>query len=335
MSYIPIMKYKERVDMTAYEKHDINSNDVTPMIEVFHEDKLPLNKIDGDKTFYLGILFDRNMKFQEAVDYFIDAQNIFSNMIPVINGDYNFDEKKETIKAFKKLSANFTKIAFKFNNIKSMYLHQNLENIMLMYDDILDADIFLDVDYAYKYQPSVIVDYVDNAINILHKTIDDELENFIIAGSIVKVTSAAYKSLEDNNNTPQIVENNLLQAFPMLLAKYDNIKYADYTIDEKHVFTDDETSAMSFYPMVKHTLKDGKIAVYKSNSLRDFTKYKEIASLIYHQPYYNSSHCEGCEYVSSIVKKQEAGKGTGNPTTWKLNSMIHHIRTMGELLGHS
>lgn len=334
MSYIPIMKYKERVDISAYEKHGLNDKETIPMIEVFQSDKFPLAKINGDKIFYLGILFERNMNFKDAVDAFINSKDTFPNMIPVINSDYSFDDKKTTIRSFKQLVDAFPKIAFKFNNIKSLYIHENLENIMLMHDDIETADIFLDLDYAYKFQPSAIAMYVKNAIQTIHKAIDDNINNFIIAGSIIKVTSSSYQSIESNSNNPEIVENALLTAFYSLKQEFTSMKYADYTIDEKHVFTDDETSAMSFYPMVKYTLTDGKIAVYKSDSLRDFNKYKTIAGLIYSRPDYNSDHCEGCGYISSIVHGNEAGKGTGSPTTWKIHSMIHHIRTMGILLYH-
>lgn len=334
MSYIPIMKYKERVDISAYDKHGLNDKETIPMIEVFQEDKFPLVKINGDKVFYLGILFERNMKFKDAVEAFIQSKDTFPNMIPVINGDYSFDDKKATIKAFRKLTDTFGRIAFKFNNIKSMYIHDNLENIMLMYDEIQYADIFLDLDYAYKFQPSAIVDHVQNAIQVLRKSIDEELSRFIIAGSIIKITSSSYTAFEDNNNDPQIVENPLLIAFRSLKVEYENMKYSDYTIDEKHVFTEDETSAMAFYPMVKFTLPDGKIAVYKSNSLKDFNKYKTIASLIHRRPDYIGTHCEGCQYIESIVNGTEGGKGTGSPTTWKIHSMIHHIRTMADLLYH-
>lgn len=332
MSYIPIMKYKERVDISAYEKHGLNDKETTPMIEVFQSDKFPLAKINGDKKFYLGILFERNMNFKDAVDAFINSKELFPNMIPVINSDYSFDDKKMTIRAFKQLIDIFPKIAFKFNNIKSLYIHENLENIMLMYDGIETADIFLDLDYAYKFQPSAIAMYVKNAIQTIHKAIDDNINNFIIAGSIIKVTSSSYQSIESNSNNPEIVENALLNAFRLLKQEFPSMKYADYTIDEKHVFTDDDTSAMSFYPMVKYTLNDGKIAVYKSDSLRGFDKYKIIAGLIQSRTDFNVEHCEGCFYITSIVYGAEGGKGTGNPTTWKIHSMIHHIRTMADLL---
>lgn len=335
MSYIPIMKYKERVDISAYDKHELNDKETIPMIEVFQEDKFPLGKINGDKIFYLGILFERNMKFKDAVEFFLQTKDTFPNMIPVINSDYSFDDKKATIKAFKQLEEAFPeKIAFKFNNIKSLYIHENLENIMLMHDEIETADIFLDLDYAYKFQPSAIVMHVENAIDIIRKSIDENINNFIIAGSIIKVTSSSYTAFEDNNNDPQIVENPLLIAFWSLKSEYENMKYADYTIDEKHVFTEDETSAMAFYPMVKFTLPDGKIAIYKSNSLKNFNKYKTIAGLIYRRPEYSNEHCEGCQYIESIVNGTEGGKGTGSPTTWKIHSMIHHIRTMADLLYH-
>ena len=334
MSYVPILKYKERVDMSAYIKHDMNDKDITPMIEVFQSEKFPLDKINDDKRFYLGILFESSMKFYDAVNHFIAAKELFPNMIPVINSDYNFDSKKETFRAFQKLTRSFENIAFKFNNIKSFYMHQNLESIMLMYDKIAESDIFLDIDYAYKYSATSIMDYMQQSIKVIRDSVDEGIDKFIVTGSIIRVTSSYYSTIDENGGRPAIIQNNLLDAFSMMRAKYPYLKYADYTIDEKHVFTSDESTATSFYPMVKYTIPSGEIAVYKSGTLRGFDDYKDIAAMISSESYFNTAHCAGCRYVTSIVNGTEGGKGTGSPTTWKLNSMIHHIATMGELLSN-
>jgi len=335
MNYIPILKYKERIDIKSYIDLDMDNKDITPLIELFQIENIEMKKIAQQKPFYLSILVDNNMRFKTAVEVYIEALKFHTNIIPVINSDYNYDSKKDTFKAAKKLFKTFDKIALKVNGIDQLYIRENLENILLsIVDDYKKIEIFLDIDYAYKHTTNSMVEYFSDAIDYFLDEIDDDILNFSIAGSIVKVSSIGLGSFEDSEDGCNYIHNHLLGAYHILKDKYKklNIKYSDYTIDEKHMFTDDMNGGGSFYPSVKYTLENGNICIYKSRELSEFGKYIDIAKIIHNRADYSSTHCTGCKYVNDIVLGNTNGKGTGNPSTWKTNMISHHIIRLSELL---
>ena len=73
--------------------------------------------------------------------------------------------------------------------------------------------------------------------------------------------------------------------------------------------------------------------VYKSNCIREFKKYPEIANEIFNSnEYLGEDHCCGCQYIKDTIDENIGGKNTGSPATWKTNMMTHHITVMANLL---
>jgi len=334
MNYIPIFKYKERIDIKAYTLVNMNEKEeYVPLVELFLEEKIEMKQIDSKKKFYLSMLIEKNMQFHNAVDYFIDIASAHENIIPVINSDYNYDNKKLSFKYAKKLFKKFEKVAIKINGIKDIFIRENFENILLsVIDDYENLDVFLDIDFAYNYTREQMIEYFGNAINYFLDEIDDEIRTFIISGSIVKVSSIGLDDFhaEDRCNT---IKNNMLLAYYELKKIFPelNIKYSDYTIDEKYMFIDD-IGGGNFYPAVKYTKNNGDICIYKSPNITEFKDYIKIAKMIESETFFSKSHCCGCEYISDIANSRTDGKGTGNPSTWKTRMMCHHVETMYKLL---
>ena len=334
MNYIPILKYKDRIDMSAYTTLNLNQKDITPLVELFQSEKIEMQKIDKEKEFFLSMLVDKNMKFKHAVDYFEEAKLYHPNLIPVINSDYNFEPKKDSFKAAKKFFHENKKIGIKINGIDNLFMRDTFENIlMLMVDDYSELHVFLDIDFAYKYNQSDLVEHFSNAIDYFTHEIDNSIINFSLAGSVVRVSSIGLETFDGDKTEYNKKTNNLLRTYYELIEKYQhlNISYSDYTIDEKYMFTDDSGGG-SFYPSAKFTNKEGDFCIYKSDSLSEFSKYKDIASIIKKNPDYTIEHCDGCKYIDDIDMGRKDGKGTGNPSTWKINMMIHHIYTMIKIL---
>ena len=215
-----------------------------------------------------------------------------------------------------------------------------MELALIMLDKIESATFFLDVDYAYKI-PSV-----DRLKNIFTSTIDrvksmigDEINKFVLCGSIVPIQSSSFLSYEDEEDNNNIgannIENILYRTYHNMLNNNNGLElyYSDYTIDEKSALLDDNILITTFYPVVKYTLKNGDIMVLKSSGKRDFDTYPEIAKKIIRSgEYLSQNHCEGCEYIKTIAKGNGSGNSTGTPATWKLNMITHHITTMATLL---
>lgn len=336
MKYIPILKYKERIDMSSYEKLDINSNtEVVPLIEVFQQDKISMDKISIDKKFYCSILTERNLDFEFAVDLFIEAKNYHQNLIPVINSDYRFKSrsKKELVKCAKKLYSNFDEVALKINGINKFYLPDELENILFFVEDFSKLTVFLDIDFAFKYEQSSMIKSYTTAIDEIHKRIDEEITNFVLCGSIVSISSAGLKTFDEDDEEHNLRKNELLRVFKLFEGTYPdlNLKYSDYTIDEKNMFIDDNGGGM-FFPSVKFTNPEGDICIYKSAEKNEFEKYKHIANLIMNREDYNHDHCPGCNYIEQIHLGTAGGKNTGSPSTWKVNMIVHHIKTILSIL---
>lgn len=331
MNYIPILKYKDRIDISAYTKMDMNNmNEVIPLIEVFQEDRLMMEKINKDKVFYCSILTERSLDFEHAVNLFLEAKNYHTNFIPVINSDYNFtsSSKKELMKSAKNLFKNFDNVAIKINGINKFYLPDNLENILFLLDDFTNVTVFLDVDFAFKHDNTTMIKSFTNAIGEIHSKLDDEIVNFVLCGSIISVSSKGLKTF-DGDGQYNIRKNSLLEVYNLLKSTFPelNIKYGDYTIDEKNMFTGDAGGG-TFFPSIKFTNPEGDICIYKSEERNEFEKYKKIAKLIQERKDYTQEHCPGCEYISKIINGETGGKGTGSPSTWKIHMMIHHIKTM-------
>lgn len=342
MKYIPTLKYKERVDIKAYRglSEELQS-DITPLIEVFQPEKIELEKIKENEKFFINLGYD--LTFLEYVEALETIHKTHPNAIPVINSDHYFNSlsKKELVGAVKKLNElDFQELSVKINNIHNFYVQDQMELALIMLDKIESATFFLDVDYAYKI-PSV-----DRLKNIFTSTIDrvksmigDEINKFVLCGSIVPIQSSSFLSYEDEEDNNNIgannIENILYRTYHNMLNNNNGLElyYSDYTIDEKSALLDDNILITTFYPVVKYTLKNGDIMVLKSSGKRDFDKYPEIAKKIIRSgEYLSQNHCEGCEYIKTIAKGNGSGNSTGTPATWKLNMITHHITTMATLL---
>ena len=342
MKYIPTLKYKERVDIKAYRglSEELQS-DITPLIEVFQPEKIELGKMEENEKFFINLGYD--LTFLEYVEALESIRKTHPNAIPVINSNHYFNSlsKKELVGAVKKLNElNFQELAVKINNIHNFYVQDQMELALIMLDEIESATFFLDVDYAYKI-PSVdrLKNIFTNTIDRLKSMIGDEINKFVLCGSIVPIQSSSFLSYEDeegdNNIGANNIENILYKTYRNMLSANNGLElyYSDYTIDEKSALLDDNILITTFYPVVKYTLKDGDIMVLKSSGKKDFEKYPEIAKKIINSgEYLKESHCEGCEYVKTIAKGYGNGNSTGTPTTWKLNMITHHITTMAGLL---
>ena len=339
MKYIPTLKYKERVDIKAYKglSEDLQG-DIVPLIEVFQPEKIKLERMDENKKFFINLGYD--LTFLEYVEALEAIRKTHLDAIPVINSNHYFNSlsKKELVSAVKRLNAlNFKELAVKINNIHNFYIQDQMELALIMLDKIEGATFFLDVDYAYKI-PSA-----DRLKNIFTSTIDrvksmigDKINKFVLCGSIVQIQSSSFLSYEDeendNNDGANIVKNILYRTYCDLLDDNKNLDlyYSDYTIDEKSALLDDNILITTFYPVIKYTLKNGDIMVFKSSGRREFSKYPEIAQKISSMvEYRGEEHCEGCRYLKSI---SDGHNNTGSPATWKLNMMTHHITTMAELI---
>lgn len=336
MKYIPILKYKERIDLSAYDKLEININDdITPLIELFQEEKIQMSRISENKSFFCSILTERNLEFDTAVEMYIEAKNYHKNLIPVINSDYKYTSisKKDLVKSAKKLYANFDSVALKINGVKSFYLPDELETILLLRDNLQDMTVFLDIDFAFKHEYASMIKIFSKAMDAVHNKLDDAISNFVLCGSIVSVSSSGLKTF-DGDQEFNIRKNELLKVFHALSGTYSeyNLKYGDYTIDEKNMFTDD-VGGGTFFPSVKYTDENGDICIYKSEERNEFDKYKKIANLISEREDYDKEHCLGCGYIDSIITENAGGKNTGSPSTWKYNMMAHHMRRMIQILG--
>ena len=339
MKYIPILKYNEKVDVSAYNKLEYSTKEsIVPLIEVFQQNKVELSKLSfTNRKFFLNLEFLHN--FKESVDTFEKLHLLFPDMIPVINSSH-FDvlSKRDIILSMKKLmSIGFREYAVKLNSIASLEIPDNLETILLMLNTFDNITFFIDIDYAYKItNTDLMLEYFSDTIDHMLAMIDESIKKIVICGSLLTVTSNCFTSYEDEDfNAGCIVENNLLQTYLLLRKKYTNLDlyYSDYTIDEKNKFTDENTPVYGFYPMVKYTLKNGDIMVYKSNCIREFKKYPEIANEIFNSnEYLGEDHCCGCQYIKDTIDENIGGKNTGSPASWKTNMMTHHMSVMANLL---
>lgn len=352
MKYIPTLKYKERIDIKAYKglSEDLQEG-IVPLIEVFHPEKIKLEKMDENKKFFINLGYD--LTFLEFVEVLEAIHKTHPNAIPVINSNHYFNSlsKKELIGAVKRLNAlNFKELAVKINNIHNFYIQDQMELALIMLDKIESATFFLDVDYAYKIPSSDrLKNIFTNTIDRVRSMISEEIDKFVLCGSIVQIQSSNFLSYEDEENSDNdganIVKNILYRAYCDLLEDNKNLElyygdhknlelyYSDYTIDEKNALLDDNIFIPTFYPVVKYTLKNGDIMVLKSSGKKDFDKYPEIAKKIINSgEYIGESHCGGCEYIKTIANGCGGGNSTGSPATWKLNMMTHHITTMAGLI---
>jgi len=339
MKYIPTLKYKERVDIKAYRGlSEKLQSDITPLIEVFQPEKIELGKMKENEKFFINLGYD--LTFLEYVEALESIRKTHPNAIPVINSNHYFNSlsKKELVGAVKKLNElNFQELAVKINNIHNFYVQDQMELALIMLDKIESATFFLDVDYAYKI-PSVdrLKNIFTNTIDRLKSMIGDGINKFVLCGSIVPIQSSSFLSYEDeesdNNIGANNIENILYRAYRNMLNGNGELElyYSDYTIDEKNTLLDDNVIITTFYPVVKYTIEDGDIMVFKSSGRREFSKYPEIAQKISSMiEFRGEEHCEGCRYLKNI---SDGRNNTGTPATWKLNMITHHIATMAELL---
>lgn len=342
MKYIPTLKYKERIDIKAYKglSEDLQES-IVPLIEVFQPEKIRLENMDENKKFFINLGYD--LTFPEYVEALEVIHKTHPNAIPVINSNHYFPSlsKKELVGTVKRLNAlNFKELAVKINNIRNFYIQDQIELALIMLDNIESATFFLDVDYAYKIpNPDRLKNIFTNAIDEVKSRISEEIDKFVLCGSIVQIQSSNFLSYEDEENNDNdganIVENTLYRVYCDLLEDNKNLElyYSDYTIDEKNVLLDDDIFIPTFYPVIKYTLKNGDVMVFKSGGQKNFDKYPEIARKIINSgKYIGESHCGGCKYIKVIASGTGSGNSTGNPATWKLNMMTHHITTMAELI---
>lgn len=330
MRYCPTIKYKPTIDIKAYNSVK-NKEQIIPIVELFQIDKMNLEKIEEEKVFFLNALIEKSFNFDDAVNLYIDIKNTHPNIIPIIDDSFSFSSKKIAMKAMKKLLKEFDKIAFKINGIYNYYMSDTFENLILMVDDYENTTFILDIDSSYKYSIDEMFIKFCGAISAL-QIIDTDIKNFIISGSIIKVSSVGYEDFTGGCDT---VENKLLKTFYLLESAYTDylIRYSDYTIDEKHVFTGDNVIVTTFYPLIKFTNDDGGICVYKSTNRDMYDEYPVIANaIISTHPHYREDHCEGCEYIGIISRGDGSGKSTGNPSTWKTKMIIHHITVLSTIL---
>lgn len=332
MKYYPILKYKETIDIKAF--NNVKIDEIIPIVELFQEKHKNLKKIKKEQIFYLNVLTSKNVKFSEAINLYIEIKKTHPNIIPIIDDSFDFEDKKTAMKEFKKLSINFEKLCFKINGVKNLYISDIYENLLLMVYDFNNTTLILDIDNTFNYSQKDL----SFAMSIIAKklfNIEDNFKNIIFAGAIVKIASLNYHDYTEGK--ADCIKNNLLNAVleQERIAKEENynINYADYTIDEKHIFTDDDKIVTTFYPLVKYTKKNGDISVYKSPEKNKHLEYKKIAKLIINKEAdYSLNHCEGCKYISDIKNGNKDGKSTGNPSTWKTNMITHHIKTIYQLL---
>ena len=285
MKYIPTLKYKERVDIKAYRGlSEKLQSDITPLIEVFQPEKIELGKMKENEKFFINLGYD--LTFLEYVEALESIRKTHPNAIPVINSNHYFNSlsKKELVGAVKKLNElNFQELAVKINNIHNFYVQDQMELALIMLDKIESATFFLDVDYAYKI-PSVdrLKNIFTNTIDRLKSMIGDGINKFVLCGSIVPIQSSSFLSYEDeesdNNIGANNIENILYRAYRNMLNGNGELElyYSDYTIDEKNTLLDDNVIITTFYPVVKYTIEDGDIMVFKSSGRREFSKYPEI-----------------------------------------------------------
>lgn len=329
MKYNPILKYKETIDIKAFNQANIDS--IVPIVELFQENKKDLNKIDKNKKFYLNILFEQNIDFIKTIDIYIEIKITHPNIIPIIDDSFTFRNKKNAMKSMKKLLAHFDSIAFKMNGIDNYYMSDIFENLLLMVNDYSKVTMILDIDSAYKHTVSHLVNKYSSAIDKI-KDIEIDINNFVLAGAIITVSSMGYS---DFNGGCVVVQNKLLKAFYEISKIYqeESIFYGDYTIDEKHVFTDEDVIVTTFYPFIKYTNVNGDICVYRSESKNDHDQYPLIAkAIINSHSDYLEVHCSGCAYIGTISRGEGSGNSTGAPGTWKQNMMTHHLTTLAKIL---
>ncbi|QCD44935.1 beta family protein [Campylobacter mucosalis] len=321
MSYIPILKYKEKMDLKVLNTLYDDIDDLIPMVEVFKKESLNLEKLDKEREIYLNLELD--ISFNECVEIFEEIYETHKNIIPVINSKHSFNSlsKKDVINSIKNLlKIGFKQYAVKIDNIHNLYIQDQMELALLMFDDFSKVKFFLDIDYAYKYRLSTIVSDFKKCIKFLQENISEDISDFVLCGSVVSVSSKNY------DNGKNIVENDLYKAFMQLkTSSVINLYYADYNIDEKDRLTDDNTPVYGFYPTIKYTLPNSDILVLKSEEYKTHQEYPRLASIIKELKEYSKNHCKGCMYIDEV-------ESTGSPATWKLNMMIHHIKTMTELI---
>ena len=341
MRYVPILKYKDRIDLVAYEKlSDEIKNNITPLIEVFQNDKIGLEKIKGDKSAFVNLDYNNRVSFKSCVEDFKQIYTTHPKITPVINSAYPFNDlsKKEAISLMRAfINMGFSEYAVKINSIHTLYIQDQLETMLLMFDDFSKVTFFLDIDYAYKYHKSTIINDFEKTLKYLRDNINENITKIVLCGSIVPMQSKEFISFDGDNgeNDKNIITNHLYAAFMELRDSHKELDlyYSDYNIDEKNALTDDSPIITSFYPVIKYTMSNADVMVYKSSVKREFKKYPEIAKEISSSSeYFGAEHCQGCGYIKKAIDEDMGGKNTGSPATWKTNMMVHHITVMTNLL---
>jgi hypothetical protein len=201
--------------------------------------------------------------------------------------------------------------------------------MLFFVDDMKKIKFLLDIEKSYKYSQVEMLSLFKNAINYIRENISDEINNFIITGSLIEISSKNHIAYTDNDNECFKIKNNLYNCYLELKKHYPeiNIYYSDYTIDEKYIFKNDDIEVRSFYPSIKYTIKNGDICVFKSNNLSSFDAYKYLCSHITSLKEFNSNHCHGCQKISECKIS-----GGGAPASWKSEMMIHHIERFNEII---
>ena len=329
MKYYPMLILKPQIYLTAYNRlKDNTKNEIIPIFELF--DMKNINKIDNIKYLAINILDKSNGNDMLALyENLKTAKEHNENIIPIIDDSYNFENKKITFTYFKKIINMFKQIIIKINGIDPLIIPDNLESMLFFMENMNNIVFLLDIEKSYKYSENEIFEKFKEAIIYIRENISDEITKFIITGSLIEVSSKNHIAYIDNNNECFKIKNNLYQAWIKLSGYFNNlnINYSDYTIDEKHVFKDEDIDVRSFYPSIKYTTKNGDICVFKSNNLREFNDYQILCSYIVKLPDFDANHCYGCSEINRC-----SIEGGGAPASWKTNMITHHIERFNEII---
>ena len=329
MKYCPMLTLKPQIYLTAYNrlKNDTKKN-IIPIFELFDTkysskiskiEQLALNILDKSEGNDLEILYKNlNLAYENN-----------KAIIPVIDDSYNFENKKTTFNYFKKIAQKFQKIIIKINGIDPLIIPDNMESMLFFSEKMENIIFLLDIEKSYKYSKIEMLTLFKNAINYIKENISDEIKTFIITGSLIETSSKNHTAYEDNNDECFKIKNNLYRCYLDLKDFYSSyeILYSDYTIDEKHIFKDDDIEIRSFYPSIKYTIKTGDICVFKSNNLNTFSDYKNLCLYITNLNEFNPKHCYGCQEINKC-----SISGGGAPASWKTNMIIHHIERFNEII---
>jgi hypothetical protein len=108
--------------------------------------------------------------------------------------------------------------------------------------------------------------------------------------------------------------------------KYQRVpNFGDYIIQSPFLITDFDPVTMQISAKIKYTSGDNFI-ICKGTSLRGesgYGQYRDLCKLLIESPYYYSqNHSYGCKYIYDC---SEGNVSTGNPETWVVVGINHHL----------